>query len=362
MAKVKPPKGERLLPKLAFLSVITVVAVGAGLGIVYTGMQNSVINPTKASDLRGSFASAYGVKNITQDQGDTASGVGSTSVKFNIKPSDNVPVSYSIQYVGEAIANFRSDEVVNVIASGEPVPETEKKDKTETDQSEEAASKFNFDFYAASKDDYSNGSFKSINNVFEGLYNLGADSVSLTSKPTIGGGRSNDVTIRTTGYSYDQSGLEALWNNAVNTIGTQGDLDGNTVYKVKVINSDGGDNKVSGEVNSLFYNKESFNKARDIDPKIWANISAYTESNFSFLSLKGFKYYQSLNPTESKMTLDLAGNQPDSNGIDKIVDQFTKESLDTEGVWYNGTYITSFRYENSVDDAWTQYSSNIVNY
>lgn len=360
MAKVKPPKGERLLPKLAFLSAITVLAVGAGLGIVYVGMQNSAINPMKASDLRGSFASAYGVQDITQEQGDTT-GVDSTSVKFKIKPSDDVPVSYSIQYVGEAISNFRSDEVVNVLASGAPVPESKDKDKAETDAAEEAASKFNFDFYAASKDDYKNGSFKSINNVFENLYNLGADSVSLTSTPTIGGGRSNDVTIRTTGYSYEQSGLENLWNSAVNAIGEEGNLDGNTVYKVKIINTPENKEGVSGEVSSLFYNKATFDKARDIDPKIWNNIRAYTDTNFQFLGLKGFKYYESLNPTESKMTLNLSGKQPDSKGINSVVEKFTEAALDTEDVWYNGTYITSFRYENSTDDAWTQYSSNIVN-
>ena len=358
MAKIKKKKSERLFPKIAFLSLAIVIASAGGLGIVYEGIQRGNYEPKEASDISGGFGSAYGISNITRQDGNTSSGGGSVSVDFQIDPlSDSAPASYSIQYMGEAIAGLTSGEVVNVIAKekeAEPVAEGE------TPAPEKA--EFDFSYYAAAPSDYKDGSFKSVNDVFDGLYSLGAKSVDIKSTPTLGGGRSTDVTMTVAGWSYEAGGIKTLWNSAVSTISSQGDLEGNNLYNVTIVNSATSDKSVAAKISATFYDQASLEKSQNIDDRIWQNISVYSNSNNNFTSLgiKEIDYRQSLGDTRSKMTVILAGDQPDAATITKAGDTFRQASIDNEDVWYFNTYMTSLKYVNSTDDVWTEYSSNIV--
>jgi hypothetical protein len=339
------PKSERILPKVLVIALALLTSVGLGAGIVYVGVTSFIGDPKTYAEVMPGFATEYGVRNVTKPtDNNVVTGLPSQTLSFEAgKTSNGTEAPYATEYMGGLVSEFENNNPINLLAYG----------KNQSDKG-----KVEFDFYSATKKDYTGDTYNRLNNIFASLYESGTGNLKIVSTPTVNGSRATDITITIPTGSI---GVKNAYESALTSINRSNLLNGKNLFTLTVQQSGNAEEKIVGtKVKSFFYDENTFQNAKNIDILIWDTLDNYAdEAGFEFMNIKDVGYEIGLKPTDSKLTLILQGDQPDAGTANDIAGRFREEARTNDRIYFPYSYITALRYENSVDDFFTEYATNI---
>lgn len=341
-------KKEAPMTKIIFLvsSVSLVVVMALGM-IAYSF--NSIGGQIKSvSQISGNFGGSYGITNLTQEDKKASSGVSSTTLKFDIVGKTALPLTYSLDYLTKSLKSIKDPGLININASG-----------TSDDKKEN----LDLNYYATSNEDYKNSEFQKVNNMLTELTAMKATNVKIVSQPAENGGRSNDIELHLSNTTVDSQNFRNLWSGAMKIIEKQDNISLGNTYKLTLVSDFPNDNaNASVKISALMYSMETLAAAKEISPLMWSTLTAYSmpSGGFSLLNAQEVDYVISPKATTSKVTIQLRGAQPDAATVNALVASFRSTALARDDVYFAYSYITSLKYVDTLDDAYTEYSTNIV--
>jgi hypothetical protein len=340
------PKSERVLPKILVIAVATLMSVGIGAGIVFVGINSFIGDPKTYAEVMPGFATEYGVRNVTKptEKSEVVTGLPSKTLSFEAgKTLNGTEPPYATEYMGGLVSEFENNDPINLLAYGK-------------NQSDEG--KIEFDFYSATKKDYTGDTYNRLNNIFTSLYENGTGNLKIVSTPTVNGSRATDITIT---IPTSSSSVKSVYESTLNSISRSNLLDGKNLFTLTVQQSGNAEQQYPGtKVKSFFYDDNTFQNAKNINILIWDTLDNYgDEAGFDFMNITNRSYEVGLKPTDSKLTLILQGDQPDAGTTNDIAGRFREEARTNDRIYFPYSYITALRYENSEDDFFTEYATNI---
>lgn len=344
---ITPSKNNGLMGKVLFLGGSTVVVLAIALSMLFYGFNNVTGQVKSVSQISGNFGNAYGINGLTQVENKAQSGIASTTLDFSIAGAAGIPLTSSIEHVTKALKSVENPGIVNI--------ETEA-------ISNDKKQKLALSYYATSDEDYKGEEFAKVNRIVNALTELSASEVKIVSEPAENGGRSNEIEIHS-GAAADSPNLRSIWRETIEIIESQKNVDEGNTYKLTLISDpaeDSGNAKV--KVEAFMYNAELVSAAKEIDTLMWSTLAAYSipKSGFSFLNAQEVNYVISPKETTSKVTIVMAGAQPDAATVDGLVSTFRTEAYKREDVFFAYSYVTALKYAENLDDAYTEYSTNII--
>lgn len=351
-SKIKPVNGK-VGPKVMVIIIALLVSLLIAVGVFYPVFNNNSIRPESISDISGMYGGGKGIANITQTRESSPSGVDATTLHFEVAETSTAPVSYSVEYMADTLANIRNSGIVNLSIEG-------KGKIKERDISVDVK------YYAASDTDYSDGSFMKVNRLIETLMELGAEDISIVSTPTVDKGRTVDVKMSTTDWDVEAFSFKQLWGKTVTALQTSGTLDSQNVYTLSLTNNtpeveEGQVQRTATTLRTMFYDADTLEMSKNPSPEMWSTVVAYSKNkDFGFATIKEVIYTLSPKETSSKIALIIHGEQPESDGVNALVTKFEETALKNVKVHFPYEYTTSIRYSNSADEVYTNYSSNII--
>jgi hypothetical protein len=345
---ITPTRNSGLMPKVIFLGLSVIVVVAIVSGMLFYGFNNATGQVRSVAQISGNFGKPYGITDLNQIENKARSGVASTTLDFNIVGAAGTPLNYSVDYIAKALKSVENPGIVNIVTEG-----------ISSDNKE----KFALSYYATSEEDYKGEEFSKVNRIVTDLTELNTGEVKVISEPAENGGRSNEIEIHANGAAIDSPNFTNLWREAVSIIEKQKNVNEGNTYKLTLVTDEAEDSGFAKvKVEAFMYNEELVATAKEIDALMWSTLTAYStpKGGFSFLNAQEVTYVISPKPTASKVTIVMAGAQPDAPTVDTLVTTFRTEAYKKENVYFGYSYVTALKYAENPDDAYTEYSSNII--
>lgn len=297
----------------------------------------------KDNTISSGFGAVYGIHDITNSPDQGLEGLPSNTVSFKV--ADNDPISalqYTSTFMESETEGGEGNELLNFKISSD----------------DDSATGFSLDFYANSPADYLDGTFDESITSLKTLISEGDFSnVAVVSKPTQAGTRTLSVTASLNSGSSNKSALAAGWNSLVGAV--QSFPINGSRYNLSMATE--GD-IVTG-VSGFYYDEASYELLKQIDPRVWSTLEAYTGKDvFKVLGITQAKYViaQGAGTNDSAFRVVLAGDQPDAETVNSIIGNFKSSAYSNPDVMLPWMNITTLKFANATEPFYIDYPTNML--